>query len=64
MTRKFVDCRDMPSESGCTLAIYGEEDEVVRAAVEHAQSVHGHTESAEELAAFIRSDLKDAVGDA
>lgn len=64
MTRKFVDCRDMPSESGCTLAIYGEEDEVVRAAVEHAQSVHGHTESADELAAFIRADLKDAVGGA
>lgn len=64
MTRKFVDCRDMPSESGCTLAIYGEEDEVVRAAVEHAQSVHGHTEPPEELAAYIRADLKDAVGSA
>ncbi|MGP4023975.1 DUF1059 domain-containing protein [Actinomadura sp. 3N407] len=56
--RKVADCRDMPSESGCTLTITGEEDEVVRAAAEHAASVHGHTDSPE-LRAEIRGSLKD-----
>jgi len=58
--RKVADCRDFPSESGCTLAISGEEDEVVRAAAEHAASVHGHTDSAE-LREQIRGMLKDEV---
>ncbi|NKZ07038.1 DUF1059 domain-containing protein [Actinomadura latina] len=56
--RKMADCRDMPSESGCTLAISGEEDEVVRAAAEHAASVHGHTDT-QELRNEIRDHLKD-----
>ena len=56
--RKVADCRDMPSESGCTLAISGEEDEVVRAAAEHAASVHGHTDTPE-LRDEIRTHLKD-----
>ena len=61
MTRKVADCREMPSESGCTLTISGEEDEVVRAAAEHAVSVHGHEDSAE-LRGMIREGLKDEVG--
>jgi len=48
----------MPSESGCTLTISGEEDEVVRAAAEHAASVHGHTDTPE-LRDEIRTQLKD-----
>ncbi|TYK49134.1 DUF1059 domain-containing protein [Actinomadura decatromicini] len=56
--RKVADCRDMPSESGCTLTISGEEDEVVRAAAEHAASVHGH-EDTPELREMIRGGLKD-----
>ncbi|WP_037914961.1 DUF1059 domain-containing protein [Actinacidiphila yeochonensis] len=56
--RKVVDCREMPSESNCTLAISGEEDEVVRAAGEHAASVHGH-ENTPELREQIRTTLKD-----
>jgi len=58
--RKIADCRDFPSESNCTLAISGEEDEVVRAAAEHAVSVHGHTDTAE-LREQIRTTLKDEV---
>ncbi len=34
MTRMVADCREMPSDSGCTLTIAGEEDEVVRAGVD------------------------------
>ncbi|MFD0898976.1 DUF1059 domain-containing protein [Actinomadura sediminis] len=56
--RKVADCRDMPSESGCTLTISGEEDEVVRAAAEHAASVHGH-EDTPELREWVRGQLKD-----
>jgi predicted small metal-binding protein len=58
MPRKVMDCRDMPSESGCTLMISGEEDEVVRAAAEHAASVHGH-EDTPEFREQLRGNLKD-----
>ena len=60
MARKYVDCRETPSESGCTLAIVGEPDEVVAAAVAHMKSVHAHTEPDGELAAMVRGELKDA----
>jgi predicted small metal-binding protein len=58
MNRKVADCREYPSEMNCTLTIAGQEDEVVRAAAEHAVSVHGHEDSAE-LREEIRSILKD-----
>ncbi|MFG2286179.1 DUF1059 domain-containing protein [Streptomyces sp. NPDC048595] len=58
--RKKIDCRDFPSETNCSLVISGEEDEVVRAASEHAVSVHGHTDSPE-LREQIRSTLKNEM---
>jgi predicted small metal-binding protein len=58
--RKVADCRDFPSEMNCSLAISGEEDEVVKAASEHAVSVHGHDDTPE-LRDEIRSALKDDV---
>ncbi|BAG19407.1 MULTISPECIES: DUF1059 domain-containing protein [Streptomyces] len=58
MTRKVADCRNYPSETNCTLAISGEEDEVVRAASEHAASVHGHEDSPA-LREQIRGMLED-----
>lgn len=60
MPRMMIDCRDMPSESGCTLALYGEETEVLRAAVAHAVDVHGHTDN-DELRSGIRSALRPAT---
>ncbi|MGW3335772.1 DUF1059 domain-containing protein, partial [Streptomyces rubiginosohelvolus] len=59
MTRKTADCRKYPSETNCTLTLTGEEDEVVRAASEHAASVHGH-ENTPELREQIRGMLEDA----
>jgi hypothetical protein len=56
--RKIADCRDYPSEIDCTLTISGEEDEVVRAATQHAITVHGHPDTPE-LAQTIRRMLKD-----
>lgn len=60
MSRKVADCRDFPSDSGCTLTISGEEEEVVRAATQHAVSVHGH-EDTEEVRTWLRQNLKDEV---
>ena len=47
MARMTADCRRFPSESNCSLVIIGEEDEVARAAADHAISVHGHPDNAE-----------------
>ncbi|MGF7234734.1 MAG: DUF1059 domain-containing protein [Frankia sp.] len=58
MARKMIDCRDVPSESGCTLAIAGDNiDDLVDAAVMHAVDKHGHTDNAE-LRQTIRGGLK------
>ncbi len=55
----MADCRRWPSETNCSLVIIGEEDEVVRAAAEHAASVHGH-ENTPELREQLRSFLEPA----
>jgi hypothetical protein len=58
MARKIMDCREMPSQTKCTLSIAGEEDEVVRAATLHAVDVHGHKDSPE-FRTEIRRSLKN-----
>lgn len=57
--RKAIDCRDYPSEKGCTLRIEGTEDEVLEAAVNHAITTHGHTQNPE-LREKLRSLLRPA----
>lgn len=59
MTRVMADCRRFPSDSNCSLTIIGEEDEVLRAAAEHAASVHGH-EDTPELREQLRGLLEPA----
>ncbi|MDQ3586815.1 MAG: DUF1059 domain-containing protein [Actinomycetota bacterium] len=57
MARYYVDCREMPSESGCTVAISADtEEEVVDAAVQHAVAVHDHEDSPE-----FREQVKGGV---
>ena len=56
--RKYIDCRDYPSEKNCSLKISGREDEVLDAAVDHAVSAHGH-ENTPELREEIRSSMKE-----
>jgi predicted small metal-binding protein len=57
MARKYVDCREMPSESKCTIAIAADsEDELVEAAVQHAKAVHGHEDTPE-----FRQALRGAI---
>lgn len=58
MPRKVADCRDMPSEKNCTLAISGEADEVLEAATQHAIYFHGEQDTPE-LREMVRSNLKD-----
>ncbi len=57
-TRKSIDCREYPSEKGCTLKLSGTEDEVLEAAVQHAIAVHGH-ENTPEFREQLRGMLKD-----
>jgi predicted small metal-binding protein len=48
MARKFIDCREFPSEMNCTVALSADsEDELLEAAVQHAVSVHHHDDSPE-----------------
>jgi predicted small metal-binding protein len=57
MSRKYIDCREFPSESNCTIAISADgEDELIDAAAQHAVKVHGHQDSPE-----LREQLKGAV---
>jgi hypothetical protein len=57
-TRKYIDCREFPSESNCSLKISGAENEVLMVAAMHAVATHGHTES-QALRDGLRAALKD-----
>jgi predicted small metal-binding protein len=61
MTRKYIDCREFPSESHCTVAIAADSDqELLDAAVQHAVAVHGH-EDTPELRSQLRHLFKDGT---
>ena len=61
MTRKFIDCREYPSETQCSVAISADsEEELLQAAVEHAVSVHHHSDSPE-LREQLRLLFKDGM---
>jgi hypothetical protein len=46
MTRKFIDCREFPSESNCSITILADNsDELVEAAAQHAVAVHKHEDT-------------------
>ena len=58
MTRKTIDCRTIPNDVGCTLAISGEPGELVTAAAQHAVAVHGHADNPE-----LREQLSGLLAD-
>ncbi len=60
MTRYYVDCREMPSESNCDLAMSGSEEHLLDAAVTHAVTAHGH-EDTPELREQVRQSMKEEV---
>jgi predicted small metal-binding protein len=57
MARKYIDCRQFPSETKCTVAISADsEKELMEIAVQHAVAVHGHKDTPE-----FRGQLKKAI---
>jgi predicted small metal-binding protein len=61
MGRKFIDCRQFPSEMNCTVAISADtEAELVESAVRHAVAVHKHQDTPE-LRDQIKSVIKDGT---
>ena len=61
MGRKYIDCREVPSESKCTVAISADsESELVEAAVQHAVAVHGH-EDTPQLRAMLKDLFKEGM---
>lgn len=61
MTRKFIDCREFPSDTHCSVAISADsEEELMQVAVEHAVSVHHHSDSPE-LRQQLRQLFKDGM---
>lgn len=48
MTRKYIDCREFPSDMHCSLALCADtEQELLAAAVQHAVTVHHHQDTPE-----------------
>ena len=46
MARKYIDCREYPSEMNCTMSLAADSDEeLLEAAVQHAVAIHGHTDT-------------------
>ena len=56
MSRKYIDCREYPSQTNCTVTIFADsDDELLEAAVQHAVSIHGHEDTPE-----LRGQLQKA----
>jgi predicted small metal-binding protein len=54
MERKYIDCREYPSEMNCTVMISADsEAELLEAAVQHAVSVHNERDTPE-----LRDELR------
>lgn len=48
MERKYIDCREYPSEMNCTLMMSADSEvELLEAAVQHAVAVHNHQDTPE-----------------
>ena len=57
MTRKYIDCREVPSEMHCSITIAADrEDELIEAAIQHAVAVHKHADTPE-----LRKQIRQAM---
>ena len=57
--RKIFDCRNYPSDTHCTVAISGTEEEVLDEAVHHAMTKHGkqnHPNLRDQLRAMLEDE--------
>ncbi|ADY65326.1 MULTISPECIES: DUF1059 domain-containing protein [Rhizobium/Agrobacterium group] len=56
MARQYIDCREFPSDSKCSIAISADTpEELMEAAVQHAVAVHGAEDTPEFRAEVRRS---------
>ena len=61
MARKYIDCREQPSDTNCTVALCADSvPELLEAAVQHAVSVHKHQDTPE-LRQMIKQGIKDGT---
>jgi predicted small metal-binding protein len=59
MARKYIDCRNYPSDMNCTLTLSADtERELLDAAIQHAVAVHGHSDTPE-----LRQQIKGLLQD-
>jgi predicted small metal-binding protein len=59
MGRRYIDCREFPSVTNCTVAISADTDkELIEVAVQHAVAVHGHQDTPE-----FRKEIVGAIRD-
>ncbi len=57
MARKYIDCREIPSDTKCTVTIAADsEKELMDVAVQHAVQQHGHQDTPE-----FRQQLTSAI---
>ncbi|MGJ7915718.1 DUF1059 domain-containing protein [Massilia sp. LXY-6] len=57
MTRKYIDCREFPSDVKCSITIAADrEDELIEAAAQHAVAVHKHADTPD-----LRKQLKQIM---
>ena len=57
MARKYIDCRQFPSDTKCSVTIAADsEQELMDVAVQHAVSVHHHQDTPE-----LRQQLKQVM---
>jgi predicted small metal-binding protein len=57
MTRKYIDCREFPSEVNCSITIAADrDDELIEAAAQHAVAVHKHADTPK-----LRKQLKQIM---
>ena len=65
MARKYIDCREYPSEMNCTVSLAADSDEeLLEAAVQHAVAVHGHTDTPElrtQIQALFKEEMRKAA---
>ena len=57
MARKYIDCREIPSDTRCSVTIIADSDkELLEVAVQPAVAQHGHADTPE-----FRNQLKGAI---
>jgi len=61
MGRKYIDCREFPRATKCSIALSADsESELLEVAVEHAVGHHGHKDSPE-LRDMLLSAMQDGT---